>query len=605
MNVHAETNELSKVDTENGGGKAVSPEDDLNKSKGADEDLDESKDEKEMSLAAIYRKDAYLCIRFLCRLSVREDGRTGDKVDSSSPMWRARIISLELILFILNNSGPELHTHRHFVTLIRKALCSSILKNGVSTDALVFELCISIFLNLIRHYRKPLKSEIEVIFNQIYLRILDLLNSPTQQKVIVLECLQKVCSTPQILFDIYLNYDCDLAMVSIFERMVQSLSRILQTPMPQKITKGLPFVMAGLLSDSSNDDHVDEEILIRGKALNCLIAIVVSLDSWLNSHATAPARSSNSGGSRMNSDPDISNMEDINLASGKEKAGHAGDSEVLGTGEEVARGAPLYVMKNHISSVWLDENHSSIPGSPGLARLSLSTSGAASQVVYQEASSRKQLWRQAITKFNLSPTKGIKMLVENGFFVSDALDCAKFLISTPDLNKRAIGEYLGEGDAFCIKVMHCFIDSMDFTGKSFVTALRQFLKTFRLPGEAQKIDRIMEKFAHRYCINNPDMFADADTAYTLAFSIIMLNTDQHSTRVKNKMDEAAFIKNNRGIDNNGDLPTEFLAEIFKDISTKEIVMDDEDMAKVVDMNSGPATFNAKQQQAHYQLEMVI
>ena len=52
-------------------------------------------------------------------------------------------------------------------------------------------------------------------------------------------------------------------------------------------------------------------------------------------------------------------------------------------------------------------------------------------------------------------------------------------------------------------------------------------QAFRLPGESQKIDRLMEKFADRYCENNPDAFSNADTAYTLAFSVIMLNTDLH------------------------------------------------------------------------------
>ena len=44
---------------------------------------------------------------------------------------------------------------------------------------------------------------------------------------------------------------------------------------------------------------------------------------------------------------------------------------------------------------------------------------------------------------------------------------------------------------------------MDFTGVWFVDALRQFLAGFRLPGEAQKIDRIMLKFAERFCFCNP------------------------------------------------------------------------------------------------------
>jgi brefeldin A-inhibited guanine nucleotide-exchange protein len=75
-----------------------------------------------------------------------------------------------------------------------------------------------------------------------------------------------------------------------------------------------------------------------------------------------------------------------------------------------------------------------------------------------------------------------------------------------------------------------------------------------LPGEAQKIDRILERFAERYCELNPATFSCADTAFILAFSVIMLNTDVHNPAVKNKMTVEDFVRNNRGIDAGADLP---------------------------------------------------
>lgn len=51
-------------------------------------------------------------------------------------------------------------------------------------------------------------------------------------------------------------------------------------------------------------------------------------------------------------------------------------------------------------------------------------------------------------------------------------------------------------------IMHAFVDMMDFRGLGFVDALRTFLQSFRLPGEAQKIDRYMLKFADKYMANN-------------------------------------------------------------------------------------------------------
>lgn len=66
---------------------------------------------------------------------------------------------------------------------------------------------------------------------------------------------------------------------------------------------------------------------------------------------------------------------------------------------------------------------------------------------------------------------------------------------------------------------------------------RTFLNGFRLPGEAQKIDRLMEKFAERFVNCNPEAFKSADVAYVLAYSVIMLNTDAHNPQVKVKMSQ--------------------------------------------------------------------
>ena len=51
--------------------------------------------------------------------------------------------------------------------------------------------------------------------------------------------------------------------------------------------------------------------------------------------------------------------------------------------------------------------------------------------------------------------------------------------------------------------MHSYVDRMNFTNLSFDNAIRIFVSGFLLPGEAQKIDRLMEKFAEHYHRQNP------------------------------------------------------------------------------------------------------
>ncbi|XP_059647350.1 brefeldin A-inhibited guanine nucleotide-exchange protein 1-like isoform X2 [Cornus florida] len=180
--------------------------------------------------------------------------------------------------------------------------------------------------------------------------------------------------------------------------------------------------------------------------------------------------------------------------------------------------------------------------------------------------------QKGVSLFNRKPSKGIQFFISTNKIDGSPEAVASFLKNTAGLNEAMIGDYLGEREDFSLKVMHAYVDSFNFEGMDFGAAIRFFLRGFRLPGEPQKIDRIMEKFAERYCKCNPNSFTSADTAYVLAYSVILLNTDAHNSMVKDKMSKADFIRNNRGINDGNDLPEEYLGALYDQIVKKEIKM---------------------------------
>ena len=108
-------------------------------------------------------------------------------------------------------------------------------------------------------------------------------------------------------------------------------------------------------------------------------------------------------------------------------------------------------------------------------------------------------------------------------------------------------------------------------------ALRQFLWSFRLPGEAQQIDRIMSAFAQHYTDDNPGTFATSDTVYILSFAIIMLNTALHNKNVNKKfrITEEQFVAQNKGVDAGSDLPRQMLTAIYNNIKEEPFKIPDE------------------------------
>ncbi|CAL2032486.1 unnamed protein product [Caenorhabditis brenneri] len=193
---------------------------------------------------------------------------------------------------------------------------------------------------------------------------------------------------------------------------------------------------------------------------------------------------------------------------------------------------------------------------------------------FESLKQQKNLLEQGIHLFSTKPRKGLKFLQDNGFVGVSAEEVAEFMMKEERLDKTQIGDFLGDPDEFNNSVMHSYVDLLDFTSMGILAALRLFLEKFRLPGEAQKVDRLMLKFASRYldCNPNQDVFASADAAYVLAFSIILLTTDLHNKTIKNKITKEGYISMNRGINDGGNIPKELLESIFDDISKNEIKM---------------------------------
>eukprot|EP01117_Protostelium_nocturnum_P013961 TRINITY_DN5264_c0_g1_i1.p1 TRINITY_DN5264_c0_g1~~TRINITY_DN5264_c0_g1_i1.p1 ORF type:complete len:782 (+),score=223.75 TRINITY_DN5264_c0_g1_i1:110-2455(+) len=190
---------------------------------------------------------------------------------------------------------------------------------------------------------------------------------------------------------------------------------------------------------------------------------------------------------------------------------------------------------------------------------------------------QKSQSRLGIQLFNEKPKAGIAHFQNIGIIGKSSADIAKLLFNTNGLDKTQIGEYLG--DEKNTEVLEEFVKLMNFSNLEFDIALRRFLYKFRLPGEAQKIDRFMEKFAQQYFKHNNDsgMFVDSDAVYVLAFATIMLSTDLHSHSIKKKITKQQFLNNTKTINGGGPLPKTWMTNLYEKIANEEFKMEGQAM----------------------------
>ncbi|KAL1530619.1 hypothetical protein AB1Y20_001519 [Prymnesium parvum] len=65
-------------------------------------------------------------------------------------------------------------------------------------------------------------------------------------------------------------------------------------------------------------------------------------------------------------------------------------------------------------------------------------------------------------------------------------------------------------------------------------------------------------------------FRSEDSVMVLCYSIIMLTTNLHSDKVKQKMKKHEFIAQNKGINDKENFPGDFLSDIYDDIAAREL-----------------------------------
>uniref|UniRef100_A0A0D9VD96 SEC7 domain-containing protein n=1 Tax=Leersia perrieri TaxID=77586 RepID=A0A0D9VD96_9ORYZ len=454
---------------------------------------------------------------------IREDGLTLFKnlcklsMKFSTPdnpedqvLLRGKVLSLELLKMVIDNAGAFWKTNEKYLGAIKQYLCLSLLKNSALSAMSIFQLLCSIFVGLLSRFRSGLKEEIGIFFPMLVLRVLENVQQPSfLQKMTVLNLLEKICKESQVIIDIFVNYDCDVDAPNIFERVVNGLL---------KTALGVPPGSTTTLTPAQDQTF-------RIESVKCLATIIKSMGSWMDQQLRIGEFSPKPSEASLNS------IDNPNILVGED--GSIVDYELQ-----------------------TDSGSADLSGASSL----------------EQRRAYKIELQKGISLFNRKPSKGIDFLIKSNKIGHSPEDIASFLRNTAGLNATMIGDYLGERDEFPIKVMHAYADALNFEGMDFGEAIRYYLRGFRLPGEAQKIDRIMEKFAERYCKCNPNSFTSADTAYVLAYSVIMLNTDAHNTMVKDKMSKSDFIRNNRGIDDGKDLPEDYLSTLYDQIVKNEIKM---------------------------------
>ncbi|EDO31538.1 predicted protein, partial [Nematostella vectensis] len=458
-------------------------------------------------------------------------------------------MGLSLLTVALESGAHHLGTFTSLINLVKDELCKNLFLL-IQCDFLgLFAMALRVCFLLFEALRVHLKLQFEMFFKKLMeILTMDMQGVHYEKRELVLDAINQLFRVPNLVTELYLNYDCDLYSANVFEELCKLLSKN-------------AFPAGSLFS-------------VHLLALDALLGVVQSVEGHCHAALVSSVEKALE---------DSMPVEKEKKKKTKEKTG----DDDSGTDEHCE--TPTHPPSPPTSGYAMAQRMTKCVDLAGERFHSLSVGRLFSSCLPTPETlamlkQRKKLLQAGSEHFNNKPKKGIEFLQEHGLLHTplDPEEMARLLRENPRLDKKTIGEYIGKKDNS--KVLDAFVRSFEFHDLRVDEGLRQFLESFRLPGESPVIEHIMEFFSEVFFECNPEVYANKDAVFTLAYAVIMLNVDQHNANIKQQkpMVLEDFKRNLRKINGGNDFPATMLEEIFTCIKNEEIVMPAERTGRIRD-----------------------
>ena len=503
--------------------------------------------------------------------------------------------------------------------VIRRVVVQTVLNNLTAgmEDSGVFHQCLKVITELYKGYRKHCKVEVAVLCEHYILRVLRLgpqvgPGSLKNQQLAALEYIVRWFDTPHNVCELYLNYDLDQRAGVERWRVCEQVCAALCTLAEQcsEVILGQSSQRAavqryGNPTPETFDNLKNTELAARTMQEMALGGVQHVVRCLMDASGHVFMMGTDAG--LRHKSISLSGGWEAGSGGKKRKKSKMGDRKRVIITEETERssvevganGQATVVRPDRFDGIVSSESgkesissaSSQVSVDPKRAK-ALSIHGRTLSVAIRQEEGRKT--EETLKKaFDIISKKGLKKgltyLIAVNFLTPSPRDVSNFLrVQQGRLDSTMLGDYLGEGGTSDVEywnlIRYHYIRAISFEGMNVEQGLRHFLTSagFRLPGEAQKIDRLITVFAQCFWEDNAGTaccpFSHQDTVFILAFSVIMLNTDLHKANVdtgrkqRKKMTKAEFMNNLRGVDNSSDLSKDYLSGIYDSIASQVIEM---------------------------------
>jgi brefeldin A-resistance guanine nucleotide exchange factor 1 len=487
------------------------------------------------------------------------------------------------------------------IEIVQNDLCKYLLQWSTTGSQVILSLTLRVIFNLFSSIRNHLKVPLEVFLTSVHLRLCDTSSMsavPPEHAEVALESLLEFCQEPALMQDLYLNYDCDVACTNLYETVVAALGK---TAIPNGWDQALQESAASAAAAAASSSHGKNNTNGTANALVPSSAATTAGAGTATALVNKNSKTTSIKTTNGSNTPSAAASAIVVAGDNGQQALHptAAANAPVNALQRLAAEGLLAILDSIAQRCQATSTAASSTTPPFSSRTSsMNESDTASNgelqqgldwqsqesdlEVLHERKQKKHSLSKVAEAFNAEPMKkewrALAASLDLLSNIDDPKQISHVLYTAPELDKVELGLYLSKGpeDKYPLEasVRTRFLEHFDFSNLTFAAALRKFLSKFRLPGEAQCIDRLMEAFSKELFQQQGEstFFKNADAVYVLAFSTIMLNTDLHNPTIKQeaRMTLDQFIRNNRGINGGEDLPADYLTTLYEQIKDVQI-----------------------------------
>jgi hypothetical protein len=590
-------------------------------------------------------RSAFTLLGAICKQAwhtVRTKG-TGEPVSRDVGV---KLVALGALEQFCSLAGENVRLSKIMGYQIRRLVVPCLIYNVTFSflDHRVFSKVMKVISALWRYWRRHLRIEFAILCEQFIFKVMQATAVQVKPiyKMVVIQEVTKWFEQPHLLLEMFVNYDMDRKFVShwnTFSYLVRTLCAIGRRVLYSHAngSEGAGGAAASGNSPGAKDTPeeslcaaVEHSVSIRDVHMQALEEVARMAKTLMDASGHAYLILQDSGfrtksiyqGGGWTEDDDSTSMsmksgmsERTNTAVDSSAEGGSGQYDAVssssaqsspdgraGAGAVAGEGA-LQNQSSHLSTTTVSSNHSRRQGSIKMRRQA-----------HQES---EALINKAIEIYNTKNDlkKAVDYLIKHEFLANTPQEIANFLrVYKNSFDPGAIGELLGEGgknkaeEEYWSNIRFRYTRAVSFVEMDIEPALRLYLTGcgFRMPGEAQKINRFVEVFVKAFWQDNSGTehcpFRHEDTVHLVAYAIIILNTDLHKvnldkkgTKKKQKMSKEDFYKQLRGCDDGSDIDKDYLSRIYDNVAAHpiELVVKEPTDKHAEETISNPHMYTAK------------